>query len=69
MNLTIEDSTVIKIFFFFPWRNSPYSARASSLSRFHDYRHTTLSRNTDIDPLTDNTQQSQKTDICALNRI
>jgi hypothetical protein len=31
-------------YFFFPWRNSPYLARESSLSKLHDHRHVTLGR-------------------------
>ena len=31
-------------FFYFHWRYGPYWARASSLSRLHDYTHTTLGR-------------------------
>jgi hypothetical protein len=57
----------------FPWRDSPWSARASSLSRLHYHTQTHHTRQDSSGrvirpsqrPLPDNTQHSQETDIHA----
>ena len=58
--------------FFFPWRNSSHSARASSLPELHDHSQTYTytcygSSGREIGPsqrfVPDNTQHSQETDI------
>jgi len=61
--------------FIFPWRNSPYWARAASLSRIQDHIQThhkdSSGRATSPKqrPLPDSTQHSQETNIHALGGI
>jgi hypothetical protein len=78
--LTESDNTSYHLqgfYIFSPWRNSLYRARASSLSRLHDYTQTHHTRydssgrviNPTQRPLPENTKHSQETQIHDLGGI